>query len=109
MAEAIAATLLRGFRDRLVRLLTDRAEIDADIHELKLEVKMAGLNPTELSKWAQAEVKDKTQKRIDALVDAALYGEALGHETGLTSETGIVRNRARDSAPFVENDSREAA
>lgn len=101
-----SAQHIRSLRDRFVTLYGQQDETTADLQELRLEGKSAGLNVREIEKWAKAEHKDKAGKLRDALVDAHLYGAALGHDTGLEvldhskskTEVGIDRNGSKKEA-----------
>lgn len=77
-----ATTLIISARDRLLRIFAEQDEHAADIREIKLELKVAGLNPAEVVAWARAEHRDKVETKKASVADAVMYGEALGHDVG---------------------------
>ena len=100
---------IEQYRSRRQRLLADLDEIKADLKELDLEAKVSGFNVAELRKWVDAEHKDKPGKRVADVVDAVLYGEALGHDLGMVPKSDLRKDESPSKEPPHDPETGEIA
>lgn len=90
---------------RVRRVLEEQHGLAADLAELMAECRATGINGALLKKWLKAEIADNADQKLRKLVqdteDQAIYGDNLGHKTGLIpgSQKNVSARAAQHDTP----------
>ena len=83
--------MIARYVDRMERLLSDIADLQADMRELASEIKDTGLKPELVKQVAKLRLADKAKKKAAEIAELQLYGRAAGVQLELDGMPPVER------------------